>query len=66
MYAEKTISEFVEALNPDQRVWLIDQLDELVHDAKASEAAAINNGGIESQVEYFGLDVTKLADLLRG
>jgi hypothetical protein len=66
MNAEKTISEFVEALNPDQRVWLIDELDELVHDAKASEAAGINNGGIESQAEYLGLDVAKLADLLRG
>lgn len=66
MYAEKTISEFVEALNPDQRVWLIDQLDELVHDAKASEAAAINNGGIESQAEYLGLNVVRLADLLCG
>lgn len=66
MFAEKTIAEFVEALNPDQRVWLIDQLDELVHDAKASEAAAINNEGIESQAEFLGLDVARLADLIRG
>jgi NAD(P)-dependent dehydrogenase (short-subunit alcohol dehydrogenase family) len=29
-----------------------EDLDELVHDAKASEAADINNGGPESQVEY--------------
>lgn len=27
-------------------------LDEMVHDAKASEAAAINNSGVEAQVEY--------------
>jgi hypothetical protein len=28
------------------------ELDELVHDAKADEAADINNGGIESQLRY--------------
>ena len=27
-------------------------LDELVHDAKSSEAAAINNDGVDSQLEY--------------
>ncbi len=64
MYAEKTISEFIKSLNADQRESLIDQLDELVHDAKASEAAAVNIGGIESQVEYLGLDVVRLAELI--
>jgi hypothetical protein len=28
------------------------ELDEFVHEAKSSEAAAINNGGVEDQVEY--------------
>lgn len=27
-------------------------LDELVHDAKSSEAADINNGGLEEQIAY--------------
>lgn len=29
-----------------------EQLDELVHDLKSSEASDINNGGLEAQVEY--------------
>jgi len=29
-----------------------DGLDEFVHDAKGHEAAAINNAGLEDQVEY--------------
>jgi len=29
-----------------------EDLDDLVHDAKANEAAEINNGGLEDQLEY--------------
>ena len=29
-----------------------EDLDDMVHDMKAAEAAEINNGGIEDQVEY--------------
>lgn len=29
-----------------------DELDELVHDMKAEEAASINNSGKEEQIEY--------------
>ena len=31
-------------------------LDEDVHDAKATEASAINNDGLETQIEYLGAD----------
>jgi hypothetical protein len=58
------ISDFSDSLNQEQRDTLIDRLDELLHDAKASEAAAINNDGIEAQAEYLGLDAAELADLV--
>ena len=32
-----------------------EELDELVHDSKGAEAAAINNAGREAQLEYLGL-----------
>ena len=39
-----------------------EDLDDKIHEAKGEEAAAINNGGIDSQVDYllasFGTDGT--------
>ena len=40
----------------------VHELDELVHDAKAGEAADVNNGGVESQLRYLlGEDGTTVA-----
>ncbi len=30
-----------------------EMLDEIIHELKATEAAAINNGGLEAQLRYF-------------
>lgn len=35
------------------------ELDERVHDLKGNEAAAINNSGIHSQIEYVGPEVAR-------
>jgi hypothetical protein len=45
-----------------------DGLDELVHDLKGKEAAAINNGGISAQLEYIAecLGATGAAHALIG
>lgn len=42
-----------------------EDLDDLVHDLKAEEAADINNGGLTSQVEYLlsaGLTVEQIIE----
>lgn len=39
-----------------------EDLDELVHDAKGAEAAAINNAGLDDQLEYL-LDGMSARDL---
>lgn len=42
-------------------------LDELVHEIKAEEAASINNGGVESQLDYLlesGMEAGEITKLL--
>lgn len=56
-----TISDFVRTLSKGQSEALIERLDELVHDAKAFEAAEISNAGVEYQAEYLTPDATELA-----
>ena len=47
------ISELADSLREDYDEDLVcEVLDEMVHDAKGEEAAAINNDGLESQLEY--------------
>jgi hypothetical protein len=43
-----------------------DELDEAVHEAKAAEAARINNDGTDSQIAYLieAIGVQNTADLL--
>jgi hypothetical protein len=47
-------------------------LDEAVHEAKAEEASAVNNAGLEAQLDYlveaYGLDATRslIEDAARG
>jgi len=44
-------------------------LDEIVHDLKAGEASAINNGGLTEQVEYIlesGVTLDELWGMLAG
>lgn len=38
-----------------------EDLDELVHNAKGEEAAAINNGGMKEQIRYLGENMTASA-----
>jgi hypothetical protein len=49
---ERALSPDCLAADAHCRGVLPEQLDELVHDAKGSEAAAINNEGLDAQVEY--------------
>ena len=46
----KTVKSIVKYL--EGRGFDASNLDDVVHDCKGEEAASINNGGMESQVEY--------------
>lgn len=50
METEVSIEHLAKLLERDGKQ--AEDLDELVHDLKANEAAAINNGGMHSQAEY--------------
>lgn len=58
---EDSIKQIVTDIDADSG----DVLDELVHEAKAEEAAGINNEGVESQVRFlvdsWGLEATEKA-----
>lgn len=45
---EKELAVLREGMAPEDS----ENLDTLVHDAKGDEAAAINNGGVDDQIEY--------------
>lgn len=56
-YVERTCTE-------DQRDFILDVLDEEVHEAKALEAANINNEGIDAQMAYLGHTSQYIDDIL--
>jgi flagellar motor switch protein FliG len=57
---EARIRKLAEARGIDEDR-LLEILDGLVHDCKAQEASSINNDGIESQVEYVGIEEAEQA-----